>query len=207
MQGKWGIIWLAIALVTVSLTCAPMPALAVEAWSKGGMPLTLVGAQTPMEAQMLGEKPFKSPLAPISPDSDLLSSAVPSLQLDQDGGGIIKLPRHLEMKISFLYNRDNESNEPAYVGTVRRRNPLLMRSALDYRLLPNLRVGLNAYLYRPDSGDNLSLSKQLFGSQVMGLGPGLKYDLGNWSFVVKSQLETGGEHKDLQNWFRVWYAF
>ncbi len=65
-----------------------------------------------------------------------------------------------------------------------------MKSSLDYRLLPNLQVGLNAYLYRPDSADNLSLARQ-FGERVMGLGPGIKYDLGRWSFMLKSQLETG----------------
>ena len=65
-----------------------------------------------------------------------------------------------------------------------------MKSSLDYRLLPNLQVGLNTYLYRPDAGDNLSLSRP-FGDRVMGLGPGIKYDLGRWSFILKSQLETG----------------
>ena len=44
----------------------------------------------------------------------------------------------------------------------------------------------------------------------MGLGPGIKYDLGRWSFLVKSQMETGNRDQradGLQNWFRVWYAF
>jgi hypothetical protein len=49
---------------------------------------------------------------------------------------------------------------------------------------------------------------QPFGGRVMGLGPGLKYDLGRWSFVMKSQVETGARDRtDLQNWFRAWYAF
>jgi hypothetical protein len=45
----------------------------------------------------------------------------------------------------------------------------------------------------------------------MGIGPELKYDLGRWSFLLKSQIEAGNrdqnQNKDLQNWFRVWYAF
>jgi hypothetical protein len=43
----------------------------------------------------------------------------------------------------------------------------------------------------------------------LGVGPELKYDLGRWNFLLKSQLETGNrdQGKDLQNWFRVWYAF
>jgi hypothetical protein len=44
----------------------------------------------------------------------------------------------------------------------------------------------------------------------MGLGPGLKYDLGRWSFLLKTQMETGNrEHgvDALQGTVRVWYAF
>ncbi len=206
MWAKRGMGWLAAAALIVGLLCAAVPALAASEWQRGGMGFTLVGDQTPMEAQMLGEKPFQSSPAPTSSVSELLSGAAPAVRLDQDGGAILKLPRNLEMKISVLYNRENDSSEPAFVGPAKRRNPLLMKYSLDYRLLPNLKVGLNSYLYRPDGADNLSLSRQ-FGSQVMGVGPALKYDLGRWSFVVKSQVETGGEHKDMQNWLRVWYAF
>ncbi len=77
------------------------------------------------------------------------------------------------------------------------------------RLLPNLHVGLNAYLYRPEAGDNLSLSRQ-FGDRIMGLGPGIKYDLGRWSFLLKTQLETGNRDHGadgMQSSVRVWYAF
>ena len=204
MQGKWGIAWLAVVIVTVSLTCAPLPGLAAEGWAKGGMAFTLVGAQTAMEAQMLGEKPFQSRPAPVNPGADFLSNLASGLQVDQDGGAVLKLPRNLEMRISVLYDREPARLEPQK----RNESSLLMKSSLDYRLLPNLQVGLNAYLYRPDSSDSLSLSRQV-GDRVMGLGPGLKYDLGRWSFLMKSQVETGSrEHgSDLQNTIRVWYAF
>ena len=44
----------------------------------------------------------------------------------------------------------------------------------------------------------------------MGLGPGLKYDLGRWSFLMKTQLETGNRDQradGMQSSVRVWYAF
>jgi len=205
MQGKWGIAWLAAIIVLVSLTCAPLPGLAADTWNRGGMPLILAGAQTPMEAQMLGEKPFQSHPAPINPGAGFLSNLASGLQLDQDGGAALKLSHNLEMRISVLYDRDPARLEPQK----RNESSLLMKSSIDYRLLPNLQVGLNAYLYRPDSSDSLSLSRQ-FGDRVMGLGPGLKYDLGRWSFMLKSQMETGSRERGgegLQNTVRVWYAF
>lgn len=201
MQGKWGIVWLA-AIILVSLTCAPSPGVAADNWDRGGMSLTLVGAQTPMEAQMLGEKPFQSHPAP---NSGLLSTIAPGLQLDQDGGAALKLSHNLEMRISVLYDREPGRLEPSKRGE----SSLLMKSSLDYRLLPNLQVGLNAYLYRPDPSDNLPLSRQ-FGDRVMGLGPGIKYDLGRWSFMLKSQMETGSRERGgdgMQSSVRVWYAF
>lgn len=205
MQGKWGIAWLAAILVLVSLTCAPLPGLAAEGWEKGGRPLILAGAQTAMEAQMLGEKPFQSHPAPFDPGQALLSGAGASLQMDQDGAATLKLPLNLEMRISVLYDREPGRIEPQK----RNESSLLMKSSLDYRLLPNLQVGLNAYLYRPEAGDGLSLSRQ-FGDRVMGLGPGIKYDLGRWSFMLKSQLETGNRERSadgMQSSVRVWYAF
>jgi hypothetical protein len=158
-----------------------------------------------MEAQMLGEKPFQSRPAPFSPGQALLSGAGASLQMDQDGGTALKLSHNLEMRISVLYDREPGRLEPQK----RNDSSLLMKSSLDYRLLPNLQVGLNAYLYRPESGDNLLLSRQ-FGDRIMGLGPGIKYDLGRWSFMLKSQLETGSRERGgdgMQSSARVWYAF
>lgn len=203
MRGNWGTIWLAVALVVVSLTCVPWPGMAADNWDRGGhQPFGLVGAQTPMEAQMLGEKPFQARPAPVNPGTALFSDAMPGLQLDQDGGAALKLTPNLEMNISVHYNRDPAPIEPQKRGE----SPLLMRYSLDYRLLPNLKVGLNAYLYRPDAGD---LARP-FGDRVMGLGPGIKYDLGRWSFLLKSQMETGNRERagdGMQSSVRVWYAF
>ena len=43
-----------------------------------------------------------------------------------------------------------------------------------------------------------------------GPGPGIKYDLGRWSFLLKTQLETGNQDRGadgMQSSVRVWYAF
>lgn len=203
MRGNWGKFWLATLIVTVSLICAPLAVSVADAREKGGMPSLQMSAQTSMEAQMLGEKPFQTRPAPATPGSRLADS-IPGLRSDQDGGSALKLPYNLEMQISVHYNR-----EPAALEPQKRSDSLLMQSSLDYRLLPNFKVGLNAYLYRPDPGDNLSLYKP-FGDRVMGLGPTLKYDLGNWSFLLKSQVETGNRDRsanELQSSVRVWYAF
>lgn len=199
MRGKWGTIWLAALFVFGSLICSPMAARAADIWGKSGLLLVQLSAQTSLEAQMLGEK--SSP-APVKSGAAFWPEALSGFQLDQDGTTALKLPFNLEMQISVRYHR-----EPVALGPQKDSDSLLMNSSLNYRLLPNLRVGLNAYLYRPDPGDKLSLRP--FGDQVMGLGPGLKYDLGRWSFLLKSQVETDNQHggSNLQHWFRVWYAF
>jgi hypothetical protein len=207
MRGKWGTAWLTAAIITVSLFCAPLPGRAATAWDRGGaLPFVLAGAHTPMEAQMMGEKPFQA--QPVNPGAALIPGAPSALQLDQNGGATLKLHGNLEMGISVLYNRDER--EPAANLEPQKRGDasLMMKYSLDYRLLPNLKVGLNAYLYRPDSADSFSLGGYL-GDRVMGMGPGLKYDLGRWSFLLKSQVETGHRERgsDLQNTLRVWYAF
>lgn len=201
MRGKWGIAWLTAVIIMVSLIWAPLPGRASDSWQRGALPFLLAGTQSPMEAQMLGAKPFQArsvkpnPLIPGSP-----------LKADQNGGTTLKLRGNLDMNISVLYNRDEGEPAPALEPQKRSDNSMLMKYSLNYHLLPNLKVGLNAYLYRPDSTDNLAMMRS-FGDRVMGMGPGLKYDLGRWSFLVKSQVEAGRDGKDMQNWFRVWYAF
>ncbi len=199
MRGKWGIIRLAALIVAISLIGLP---LAVEAAGTGSMSSLQLSSQTPMEAQMLGEKPFQAQRPAANSAASLLSGSTPGLQLGQDGAAL-KLPFNLEMQISVRYNREPGALEPQKRG-----ESLLMNSSLDYRLLPNFKVGLNAYLYRPDP-DSLSLYNKPLGDRFMGLGPSLKYDLGRWSFLLKSQLETGSRERgsDLQNTVRVWYAF
>ncbi len=203
MRGNRGKICLAALIIMISLIAVPLTAGAADTWERGGMPSFQMLGQTSLEAQMLGDKPsFQTHPSTNSPGAALLSGI--GLQLDQDGGAALRLPLNLEMHISVRYNR-----EPAPLEPQKRSDSLLMNSSLDYRLLPNLKVGLNAYLYRPDLGDNRSLARP-FGDRVMGLGPGIKYDLGRWSFLLKTQLETGNRERGadgMQSSVRVWYAF
>ncbi len=202
MRGNRGEIWLAVASLALGLLCAPSSGMALEPLATGGYPpFTLAAAQTPMEAQMLGEAPFQSRSAPKDAAA-LFSNLGSRLQLDGNGGAAITLPYNLQLHISVLY-----AGDPGRIEPQKKSDSMLMKSSLDYRLLPNLQVGLNAYLYRPEPGNNLSVA-QPFGDRAMGLGPDLKYDLGRWSFVMMTQVESGArDRSDLQNWFRVWYAF
>ena len=204
MRGTWGIAWLAVVAVTLSLICAPTAGLAAETWDRGGMPLTLAGGQSRHGSPDAGRKALSRRVPALITPARPYCNPAPSLHVDQDGGAVLKLPQNLEMRISVLYSGDPAPIEPQK----RSESSLLMKYSLDYRLLPNLKVGLNAYLYRPEAPDNLSLARP-FGDRIMGLGPGIKYDLGRWSFLMKSQLETGNrEHGNgLQNSVRVWYAF
>ena len=204
MRAQRGMAWL-LGILLVSLLALPNSVGATTGFAWGPQTadraaIILVGTPSSLEAQMFGEKP--APARPALPS--LLPEAAPSLQLHQDGGATVKLPYNLEMNISFLYKR-----EPGAVETPQRFNdtPLFMKYSMDYRVLPNLQVGLNAYLYRP-AEDSLGFQRQ-FGKQMMGFGPQLKYDLGRWSFLLKSQVESGNrdQAEGLQHWFRVWYAF
>jgi hypothetical protein len=199
MQARWGIAWLATAVWLFALMWVPAPGLAAGDYAYRGLPILPVEAQSSLETQMMGEPrmPSASPNLPGFPPS-------PSLQLHPQGGDAsLKLPLNTELNISIRYNREPTPGEPQPLS----KSPLYMKYAVDYRLLSNLRVGLNSYLYRP-AEDTFAFQRPM-ASQLLGVGPELKYDLGRWSFLLKSQLETGNREqgKDLQNWFRVWYAF
>ncbi|MGA9820157.1 MAG: hypothetical protein ACLP7A_14415 [Desulfobaccales bacterium] len=202
MWGKRGRIWLAVVSLALGLLGAPFLGMAADTFAAGGYPpFTLTAAQTPLEAQMVGEAPSQSQSTPKDA-SALFSTLSSRLRLDGAGGAAIILPYKLEMHISVLY-----AGDPGQIEPQKQNDSMLMQSSLDYRLLPNLKVGLNAYLYRSDPVNNLAAA-QPFGGQAMGVGPGLTYDLGCWSFIMKSQMETDArDRNDLQNWFRVWYAF
>jgi hypothetical protein len=199
MQARWGIAWLVTALSLLVLFCAPAPGLAVGGSASGFLPILPIATQSSLESQMQGERP----LPPAGPNFPGIQP-VPSLQLHNEGGDAgLKLPLNTELNISIRYNREPSPGDPLPLS----KSPLYMKYAVDYRLLPNLRVGLNSYLYRPaEEGFPFQSS---MASPVMGVGPELKYDLGRWNFLLKSQLEAGNrdQGKDLQNWFRVWYAF
>jgi len=199
MQAKWGIAWLVAALLLLLVSCAATPGLAADSSSFRPLPLLPINAQSSLEVQMQGEKP-------LPPTSSNFPGIHPysTLQLHNEGGDTsFKLPFSTEMHISIRYNREPGLPDPQPLS----KSPLYMKYAVDYRLLPNLRVGLNSYLYRP-SEEGFPFQRPL-GNQLLGVGPELKYDLGRWSFLLKSQLESGNrdQSKDLQNWFRVWYAF
>jgi len=184
-----GIIFLAATLLLSGLLAAP------GASAAGDRPFAIrLVAQNPMEAQMLGEKPFQAQ-AP--------AGFAESVARTGDGARI-PLPYNLEMGISFRYNQD-----PALNVSQRPPASMLFNYSMDYSLLPNLKVGLHGYLYRNDPGEGLAFSSRAMSDIALGLGPGLRYDLGHWSFVLKSQMGANPERGDtgFQNWFRVWYAF
>jgi hypothetical protein len=199
MQAKWGIAWLVTAFWLFVCLCVPAPGLAAGGYGYKQLPILPIEAQGSLETQMLGEKPLK-PTTPGFPGVHPGSS----LQLHQEGGDArYKLPLNTELNISIRYNREPAPTEASRLS----KSPLYMKYAMDYRVLSNLRVGLNSYLYRPDEeGFKFQPPRT---SQFVGLGPEIKYDLGRWSFLIKSQLESGNREqgKDLQNWLRVWYAF
>ncbi|MFZ5449595.1 MAG: hypothetical protein ACOZFS_13245 [Thermodesulfobacteriota bacterium] len=196
MQAKGGIAWL-VAVFSLLVTIYS-PAMAAGDYPFRPLPVLSIEAPSSLETQMFGEKP----LTPGGSHFPGLQ-AVPSLKLNPEGDAALALPRNLELNISIRYNREPSGAEPPRLGN----SSLYMKYAVDYRVLSNLRVGLNSYLYRP-SEDGFAFQRPL-ANQLLGVGPELKYDLGKWSFLVKSQLESGNrdQGKDLQNWFRVWYAF
>jgi hypothetical protein len=202
MRARWGMAWLVAAFWLILVVCAPLPG-----WASGGygwqnpaggpLPIYQVGAQSSMEAQMLGEKSLQPPRPGVS----LLQELTPSFHQDQDGTKL-RLPYNLEMNISVRYTREASAPEPQRLSD----SPLLMQYSMGYRVLSNLQVGLTGYLYRP-ADETLSFQRPL--GNRLGFGPELKYNLGRWSFLVKSQVESGNRDRaeGLQNWFRVWYAF
>jgi hypothetical protein len=199
MRAKRGIAWLGTALLLLAAFCAPVPGLASGDSALSSLPILPVAAQSSLESQMQGEKPLPpagSPFPGIQP--------IPSLKLHNEGADAgLKLPLNTELNISIRYTREPTPGDPQPHS----KSPLYMKYAVDYRLLPNLRVGLNSYLYRP-SEEGFPFQSSLV-NPLVGVGPELKYDLGRWNFLLKSQVETGNrdQAKDLQNWFRVWYAF
>ena len=197
MQGRRGMAWLALLVGLALSIFLPGTGRATD-WQPGDF--TLVAASS-LDAQMLGEKPVLPP-----PHKLGILGSPPGLTTDGSTSTILQLPHNLELNVSFLYNRSATS-----IDSRRHSNSLpLFNYSMDYHFLPNFKVGLSAYLYHPYSfaDQHLSFNRHL-GDTVMGWGPGFKYDLGRWSFVVKSQVETGNHERgeDFQNWLRVWYAF
>jgi hypothetical protein len=118
----------------------------------------------------------------------------------------LNLSKNSELRISFLYNKEN----PAGIGDGSSTpSHLLFKYDMDYQLMPNLQVGVSGYLYQPYSSDYMTWRNSKLQEPLLGLGPGIRYNLGQWSFILKSQLQTSSHTRSdsLQSWFRVWYAF
>jgi hypothetical protein len=191
--GIWLLIWVTAFWPAAGKTAGP----AIFASATWPGTVMAAAAQSPMEAQMLGERPTGS--QPSHPQS-YMKEIWPNW--GQSGEQTtLQLPQNFH--ISFRYNSDKP--ETKVEGLVKA--PLLFKYSMDYRLLPGLRVGLNGFLYQPP-GDHLSFLRQK-NDLVMGWGTSLNYDLGRWSFTFQSQVDQGRteEGKDIQSWFRVWYAF
>jgi len=191
------IVWLAVII------CLPINSSAGVGggWSNPEVrpPSQMLAASSSLDAQILGEKPALSATHKLRiMGSPLGGETAPG------SGTTVQFSQNLELNISFLYNRDTRTPAPRRTGD----SLPLFNYSMDYRLLPSFKVGLSGYLYHSYADQPFSLGRP-FGERVMGLGPGLKYDLGRWSFVVKSQMETGTRERgeDFQNWFRVWYVF
>jgi hypothetical protein len=201
MQGRWGITRLVVMAGLALIICLPGIAAAnADFWrgSNGGSSIVTVAAPSPLDAQMLGERP-----APPSSKLNMLHRGL-GLATDQPHSATLNLPHNLQLNVSFLYNHASSALDPG-----RHRDSLpLFNYSMDYRLLPNFKVGLSGYLYYPHGDQGFAFNRP-YGDRVMGVGPGIKYDLGRWSFIIKSQMETGDRDRadNLQNWLRVWYAF
>ena len=160
---------------------------------------TVVSAQSPLEAQMLGERPIVPPsLGVPSNPQEVCPSA------EAGGDATLRLPKNF--RISFRYNSENPGTGAERFS----QPPLLFKYSMDYCLSSKLKVGLSGFLYQPPA-DHLSFLRQKT-DLLMGWGPSLKYDLGRWNFTFQSQVSQAEkvrpeDGKDLQGWFRVWYAF
>jgi hypothetical protein len=110
-----------------------------------------------------------------------------------------------ELRVSFLYNQDQASGQSS-IGPA---SHLLFRYSMDYCIMPTLKVGMSGYLYKPPTDYFAWRNSLNYTDPVYGFGPGIQYDLGRWSFLLRSQLEPGSKDRGeiLHNWFRVWYAF
>lgn len=129
----------------------------------------------------------------------------PDLNYKSELSSRLRISPKTELRVSFLYKQ-----EPPGAQTDRGlQTHLLMKYSMDYRVLPNLQVGLTGYFYQQQVPDFLKWNNLQLRESIMGVGPGLQYDLGRWSFMVRSQLETSSRDRSdgINSWFRVWYSF
>ncbi|MFP3866572.1 MAG: transporter [Desulfobacteraceae bacterium] len=176
--------------------------------------------QTPLEFHMLisASKPATSSALPVAEypaflwqgekvqlvaTTEMLGSA--DYGYHPQASATLKLPHDMELRVSFLYDLKPPANQSGRSV----RSYLLFKYSMDYCLMPDLQVGLSGYLYQQRSPDFLTFKSPQLDQPTLGLGPGVKYDLGRWSFIFQSQLESGAREREegINCWFRVWYAF
>jgi hypothetical protein len=205
MLGQRGKTWLVMIFWLLCLALTPgLSSAAAPEHPTWILPISADTSPSPMEAQLLGDKPFSKDSQLLWTGKSPLAELLPGLLESPDDGSVLKFPHNVELRISFLYNGDKTAlsqERPV-------QSHLLFKYSMDYAVLPNLRVGLSGFLYHPKSEEGSYFQKR-FGDVVMGFGPGVKYDLGRWSFTFQSQVDTGNRDRrdGFQNWFRVWYAF
>jgi hypothetical protein len=200
------IIWLLCLVMAPGLSNAGSHFDVLNSCPSWMAPLSTISAESPqslLEAQLFGEKPYSKNSHLLRAGRAPLSEILPGLGESADEGAALGFPHNLELRISFLYNDDNTvfSQERPI------QSHLLFKYSMDYALLPNLRVGLRGFLYHPP--EERAFFQRRYGDMVFGFGPGIKYDLGSWSFTFQSLVDTGSRDRrdGFHNWFRVWYAF
>ncbi len=194
-------VWVALLLNLICYTLAPAanPGPKVtESWQG------LSGAEVQLLAPGDKAGPAGDPAAMVRFANSGAEVVVDGQKETSQLAATLRLTPTTELKLSFLYRQDPTGGNPGGSGT----SHLLMQYSMDYLVMPNLRVGLHGYLYKPPTEYQYWRSVQSDFPQH-GFGPGLKYDLGRWSFLLRSQLEAGTkDHREtLHNWFRVWYSF
>lgn len=197
MSGRWGRGVPSIIILIILITCIAMtPAEAAGPASSGEW-----SGLRPLEVQFLAPAENSQAAHPPRPfgsgqllETEELTGAPRTATL--------KLTPATEIKLSFLYRQDQSGSGAGSDGH------LLLRYSMDYLVMPNLRVGLSGYLYKPPTEYQYWRPAQP-GDPVLGFGPGVKYDLGRWSFLLRTQVEAGAKpHGEaIHNWFRVWYSF
>ncbi len=208
MSGSWGKTWrwalLAICLMggAASAVFAGEASALFQHLPPLFRPVSHDAPDTPLEAQMGSERPPGE--AGRSPYDQALRELLPGVTLqEKDGGAVLRLPQNFLLNISFRYGKENGSPPPEGQGSP---HPVLLKSSLDYSLLPNLQVGLSGFLYH-GVADSKYFQRR-YGDVALGLGPGVRYDLGRWSLTLQSQYGLKGQdQKQGLHWFRVWYAF
>ena len=148
LRGKAGLALL--ALLVLGATSWPAWAAPPNLWPGVGLAIRPVASAWEARPQ-------------VAPES--LLGTPQGLGLDREKSTVLRLPQNLELNISFLYRRDPSALDP------RGHSDLLYNYSLNYRLMPNLQVGLNGYLYHPQGEESFAfLSSRHLRRSPWGIG-------------------------------------